>query len=228
MKILSLETSLKQGSVAGLLGDANRAEICSEMQLPADERSARSLLPTIDTVLQKCGWQPKDLDLICTTVGPGSFTGLRIGVTAAKTLAFTLDAAIVGVHTLAAIAANVPDFDSRLWAIMDAQRGELFAAEFSAGKLDYFPETRIVPADEWLAALKPGEVVVGPPLSQLREKLPKGVRAVGTEAWQPQASVVGRLGYQLFREGKTTNPIQLVPNYYRKSAAEEKAAMKTS
>lgn len=226
MRILSLETSLRQGSVATLVGDGDKVELRNELLLPASERSAQTLLPTVADVLKACHWQPTDIDLVCVTTGPGSFTGLRIGVTAAKTLAFAVNARVVGVHTLAALAASVPNRVGRLWAIMDAQRQELFAASFEGGNSTDEPVTRILSIDAWLTQLRAGDSVVGPPLAQLAEQLPEGVTAVAAKLWQPQAKIVGTLAYDLFQRGHTTNPVQLVPNYYRKSAAEEKAATK--
>jgi tRNA threonylcarbamoyladenosine biosynthesis protein TsaB len=222
LRILSLETSLRQGSVAALVSGNHGAELKAELLLPADERSAQTLLPTVKQLIADCHWQPSDIDLVCVTMGPGSFTGLRIGVTAAKSLAFAVGAKLVGVHTLSALAASVVNRTGRLWAIMDAQRAELFAACFD-GEISNNPTTHIVSIDDWLAELRTGDTVIGPPLAQLAEKLPTGVDAVEKKLWTPQAGVVGRLGYDLFLAGQTTDPVQLVPNYYRKSAAEEKA-----
>jgi tRNA threonylcarbamoyladenosine biosynthesis protein TsaB len=227
LRILSLETSLRQGSVAALVGTDDQAELQHELLLPASERSAQTLLPTVAEVLNACRWRPADLDLICVTTGPGSFTGLRIGVTAAKTLAFAVNAQLVGVHTLAALAASVPNHTGCLWAIMDAQRQELFAASFEGSDFTKDPVTRILSIEAWLSQLRSGDSVVGPPLVQLADMLPGGVSAVDAKLWQPQAKIVGKLGYELFRQGHTTDPVQLVPNYYRKSAAEEKAAKQT-
>jgi tRNA threonylcarbamoyladenosine biosynthesis protein TsaB len=226
LRILSLETSLRQVSVAALVGKDDHAELQYELPLPPSQRSAQTLLPAVAELLKSCHWQPTDIDLVCVTMGPGSFTGLRIGVTAAKTLAFAVGTPLVGVHTLAALAASVPNPSGRLWTIMDAQRQELFAASFDRGDHANEPVTRIISIEAWLTQLRSGDSVVGPPLAQLASKLPAGVTAVDAEFWQPQARVVGQLGYQLFLKGKTVDPIQLVPNYYRKSAAEEKTTAK--
>lgn len=226
MRILSLETTGRLGSAAALAGTKHGVNVVNEMVLPASQRSAQTLLPTVAHVLRPCQWRPSDIELVCVATGPGSFTGLRIGVTAAKTLAFAIGAKLVGVHSLSALAAGVEDRDRRLWAIMDAQRQELFTAKFDGGDIPREPETRIITVDNWLAELNPGDAVVGPPLAQLAERLPDKVRPVGQQLWQPQASTVGQLGFQLFCEGHIVDPIQLVPNYYRKSAAEEKIEAK--
>jgi tRNA threonylcarbamoyladenosine biosynthesis protein TsaB len=208
--------------VAALISGNHGAELKGELPLPADERSAQTLLPTLKRLLADCHWQPSDIDLVCVTMGPGSFTGLRIGVTAAKSLAFAVGAKLVGVHTLSTLAANVVNRTGRLWAIMDAQRQELFAASFD-GEISNNPTTHIVSIDDWLAELRTGDTVIGPPLAQVSSRLPSGIEVVDEKLWQPQAGVVGRVGYDLLLAGQVTDPIQLVPNYYRKSAAEEKA-----
>jgi tRNA threonylcarbamoyladenosine biosynthesis protein TsaB len=220
-----METSLRQGSIAALVSGQCGAELKGELLLPPDERSAQTLLPTVKQLIVDCRWQPSDIDLVCVTTGPGSFTGLRIGVTAAKSLAFAVGAKLVGVHTLSALAASIGNRTGRLWAILDAQRQELFATCFD-GEIANNPPTQILSIGDWLAELRTGDTVVGPPLVQLGGKLPAGVDAVDKKLWQPQADVVGRLGYDLFLAGQTTDPVQLVPNYYRKSAAEEKAGAK--
>ena len=76
-------------------------------------------------------WRAGDVELVCVAVGPGSFTGLRIGVVAAKTFAYAIGAEVVGVHTLAAIAeSGARQHAAPLWTVLDAQRQELFAAQF--------------------------------------------------------------------------------------------------
>ena len=77
-------------------------------------------------MLAQCQWEALSIDLVCVTTGPGSFTGLRIGVTTAKTFAYAAAAELVGTHTLAVLAAGVEQASGRLWAILDAQRQELF------------------------------------------------------------------------------------------------------
>ncbi len=226
MKILALETSERIGSLAAFVADDQSPQLAAEATLPSDQRGARSLIPAIGSLLDQLGWKPTELDLICVTTGPGSFTGTRLGVTTAKTLAYATNAQLVGVHTLAAIAAGVPTSYDRLWAILDAQRKELFVSQFSAAKSSDFgesPDTKILSTDAWLAQLKPGELVCGPPLEKLRDRLPQGVLCADPAQWTPRAENVGRLGIAAFQSGATVDPMQLVPQYYRKSAAEEKA-----
>src|SRR5690606_6005893 len=104
MKILAFETSGLLGSVALLETAEGKVVSAVERETPADQRTARSLLPTTHRLLSDHGWRPADVELIAVTTGPGSFTGLRIGVVGAKTFAYAVGAKLVGVHTLAALA----------------------------------------------------------------------------------------------------------------------------
>ncbi|MCC6126687.1 MAG: tRNA (adenosine(37)-N6)-threonylcarbamoyltransferase complex dimerization subunit type 1 TsaB [Pirellulales bacterium] len=103
MKILALETTDLSGSVAASDG----SNVLLELELNPQQRSARSLAPAVKSLLQQVGWRPADVQLVAVTVGPGSFTGLRVGVTTAKTFAYAAGAEIVAIDTLETIAANV-------------------------------------------------------------------------------------------------------------------------
>ena len=226
LRIIAIETSERVGTLAALRAQGSDVELIDAAELPDDQRTAQSLLPTLDELLKRCGWKPCDLELICVTAGPGSFTGLRLGNTTAKTLAYATEAELVGVATLAAIAANVEADDGRLWTILDAQRQELFAACFKPGwsiQEHDLPRTQILGIEDWLNQLQSGDFVAGPPLAKLRARLPAGVEAVDSQLWKPRAAMVGRLGFFGHQQGQGVDPMQLVPNYYRQSAAEEKA-----
>jgi tRNA threonylcarbamoyladenosine biosynthesis protein TsaB len=238
MRLLALETSGRLGSISLVESRNGTTAVLAESDLPAGERSARTLLPAVHDALADQGWRPADIDLIAVTTGPGSFTGLRIGVVAAKTLAYALGAKLVGVHTLVAIAENASTdagVDSpppaRLWTVLDAQRQELFAASFDLTQpvIDQAqPATKIIAIDAWLERLRRGDAVAGPPLAKLASRLPDGVAAVPHDLWPPSAAATGRLGFALFQRGVAIEPLELVPHYYRRSAAEEKAAARSA
>ena len=225
MRILAIETSGRRGAVATLFGEADNARLIHQTVLADDERTARALAPTLRQLLAKTGWSPNFVQLVAVAIGPGSFTGLRIGVTTAKTLAYAVGAEIIGVDTLAVLAAQVPPTGGPLWAIMDAQRQELFAARFErhgAAGLREASDTLIVPQDDWLAGLHAGEFVTGPALPKLAARLPTGVVAVTEDPWHPTAAAVGDVAWRAYQNGQRDDVWKLVPNYYRPSAAEEK------
>lgn len=225
MRILALETSGRDATLAALEGQADAAaQPLAELAVVGPERTAQFLAPRTQELLRQVGWQLSDIELVAVAIGPGSFTGLRIGVTTAKTLAYAVGAQVIGVNTLAAIAAQAPADAAPLWVVMDAQRQELFAAKFDAAhNMVVAPEILTQPA--WRNLLEPGDHVTGPGLRRLSVDLPDTVQAVPQNAWQPMATTVGQLAWHDYLAGRRDDLWQLVPLYYRQSAAEEKRGL---
>jgi tRNA threonylcarbamoyladenosine biosynthesis protein TsaB len=165
---------------------------------------------------------------VAVAVGPGSFTGLRVGVTTAKTFAYAISAEVLGVNTLAVIAENSPAEILRVSCIVDAQRGQLYAADFVREKAGCFQpvgETQIVDREAWLAQIGQsveGVAVSGPAIKLLANKIPASVQVLAESCWVPTAAMVGRLAARNYAAGMRDDVWKLVPNYYRRSAAEEK------
>jgi len=224
-RILAIETSGRHGSIALVSGAADRAEVLKQIVLGGDERTAQILAPRIQNLLREQNWSPTSVNLVAVAIGPGSFTGLRIGVTTAKTFAYAAKTDLIGINTLEAIAAQAPEANGRLWAVLDAQRQELFAASFILSETGFITEreTHIVSETSWLAELQPGDRVSGPALARIAKSLPAEVDAVPQNLWQPMATSIGQLAWRNFRTGLKDDLWQLVPKYYRSSAAEEKA-----
>ena len=222
MRIIALETTQRIGTLAALEDD----EVLRELTLPRDQRSAQSLAPSLRDLLAEVGWRAGDLDLVAVAQGPGSFTGLRIGVTTAKTLAYAAGAAIVGVPTLEAIAIRAPEDCQPIEAIISAERQQLFAARFADREGSRFcdgGETQLIDIDTWLTGLKAGTSVTGPALAKLVDRITSDVNVLDPSLWAPTASSVGQLGVLAYREGRRDDVWQMVPNYHRQSAAEERA-----
>ncbi len=220
MRLLSLETSGTTGSVAAL----DDKDVIAEQALPGGQRSAQSLVPTIRALLDRAGWKISAVELIAVTSGPGSFTSLLIGVSTAKALAYAVGAEILGVNTLEAIARQVPGEWPQVKVVVDAQREQLFAATLrrgAAGRISEPWSTAVVDNQSWLDALEPGDVVSGPGLKRLDERLPPGVIVVDPALWMPTATVVGRIAHEQFSAGRRDDVFQLVPQYFRRTAAEE-------
>jgi len=219
VRIIALETSGRTCRVAALSGSTP----LDELEPEASQRSSQSLAPGIRTLLDRVGWTAQQLELIVVTQGPGSFTGLRIGVMTAKTLAYVTGAAVVGVNTLAAIAEQAGRLP--VWAVLDAQRQQLFAARFESGT-DKTPTpvepTRIINNDVWIASLTPDAVVSGPGLSRIQQKLPPEVIAVDEQLWNVRATTVGQIGFRQYQGGRRDDVWKMLPEYFRPSAAEEK------
>jgi tRNA threonylcarbamoyladenosine biosynthesis protein TsaB len=225
MRIVAIETSGDHGSVATLFGDAEAPRLMGQAVLPASQRSAQSLAPALQQLLVKTGWPANSIELVVVAAGPGSFTGLRIGVTTAKTLAYATGAQVLGVNTLRVLAQQAEPLTGSLWTVMDAQRGEFFVAKFQSagnGGVEMVNQTSIVPKEVWLGSLRTGDRVTGPSLLRVLPLLPQGVGAVSEELWKPNASAVGRVGWHFYLAGCRDNVWKLLPQYYRPSAAEEK------
>ncbi len=220
-RTLALETSGLSGSVAACEGN----RLLAECELARGQRSAQSLAPALHKLLAEVGWQPRDVQRVAVTVGPGSFTGLRVGVTTAKTFAYAVGAEVVGIDTLEVIAAQAPLDVPRVAVALDAQRQEVFAAvygpETPQGRT-LIELTHIVTVQAWLESLGRDSWVSGPVLEKLTGELPPGVRPLAREFWHPRAATVGRLAAQVFDRGGGSDIWQLAPKYLRRSAAEEK------
>jgi tRNA threonylcarbamoyladenosine biosynthesis protein TsaB len=235
--ILAIDSSTAGGSVALL----QEGQVVATRTLDAQQRSAQTLAPAIAELLASQGLAARKLGLVAATVGPGSFTGLRIGVTLAKTLAYATGASLVGISTLEALAHGLPaQLDlpegTGVEAILAAQRRELFVGQFEVVSrwpaasepaaalpvLRRCAEDRLLPAAAWRAAVRPLSVVVGPQAAQDAlaegEALPELRRVVA----DVRADVVGRLAWQAYRAGRRDDPCTLVPVYLRPSYAEEK------
>lgn len=224
MRILALETSGLAGSVAACEDD----RLLLQTELDPATRSARTLAHAVQELLAAVGWQGPTIDLVAVGSGPGSFTGLRVGVTTAKVLAYAWRCRLVGVDTLEAVARHlyVRSSAGRVAVVLDAGRGQVFAGDFRrspTGGLEPDLPTRLVDATAWLASLKAGDMVAGPALAQLAPQLPACVRVASPELWPPRAWGVALAAFERYKRGEYDDPFTLVPRYLRPSAAEEKA-----
>ena len=221
MRLLAIETTGLAGSVAAL-DDGN---LLAELDLPPDQGSSQSLAPALGGLLATVGWRPKEVQAVAVVAGPGSFTGLRVGVTTAKTFAYAVRAEVLALDTLEVIAAAAPPEVTRLSVAVDAQRGQVVAADFvraSDGWMHPTGAAQLLDVEAWWAGLAPGSFVAGPVLRQLIERLPAQLVALDKEYWFAKAAAAGRLAARLFAAGQRDDLWGLVPRYSRPSAAEEK------
>jgi len=200
--------------------------LLAERVLDPETRSAQSLAPALNDLLESVGWRPREVQVVAVVVGPGSFTGLRVGVTTAKTFAYAVEADVVAVNTLETIAWQV-SFDAaqpQVHVAMDAQRGELYCGVFErlAAEVRQQEALRIETSQAWLAALPAGCRASGPAMTTLAERLPAEVGLVEPAFWHPTAAAVALLAARRHAAGQRDDLWRLVPLYMRKSAAEEK------
>jgi tRNA threonylcarbamoyladenosine biosynthesis protein TsaB len=220
LRILALETSTLDASVAVL----EDARVLGQVAFDRSRRTAQTFAPAIAHQLESVGWRPQDLHLVAVATGPGSFTGLRVGVTAAKALAYAVGADVLGVPTLQVVARQTPVQTAGISAVLDAQRQQLFVADFQRrdGKLVGGGETRIVDAASWLGGLSPGTAVTGPGLARWQDRVPADVQVIESSYWTPLAATVGQLACEQYQSGSRQDLWTLNPGYFRSSAAEER------
>ena len=206
MSLLVLATSGPLGEIA-LLSDG---EHLLATVLGDGAARGRGLLPTAALLLEEAGLQPQQLRGIVVDRGPGSFTGVRVGVTTAKTLAFALDIPVFGVSSLAALAYGAPAARTVL-AVRDAGRGRLYAARFGplleGGVRTPLGEPTRRPAAEVLAR-QGDDLIVDDDFEGLR-----------AGAW-----AVLEAAQDLIRRGEATPPHALTPLYLQASAPERRRA----
>ena len=130
MKILAIDTSTPVGSIALTEGKALKAQHILNISATHNQR----LLPGIDRILGDSGWVLDDLDALAVSLGPGSFTGLRIGMSVIKGLAWATAKPLAGISTLDALAANVPLVSYPICPVLDARKGEIYTALYRLGE----------------------------------------------------------------------------------------------
>lgn len=220
MNVLAIETSGTVGSVAACCD----ADVVAEQMIDNAMDHGRMLLPLVDRVVRIAGWDKRrDIELVAVSHGPGSFTGLRVGIACAKTLAVLLHIPLVAVCSLDAIAENAPPDAERILTVLDAKRGQVYAAAYErrAGALAriWGPEL-LDPADAMRRCTRPC-LVMGTGLEPHHEAF-AGAREAEKDLWRPRASTVARIGLSLFRTGQRFDPLTVHPLYLRLAEAEEK------
>jgi tRNA threonylcarbamoyladenosine biosynthesis protein TsaB len=212
-RFLILETSHQPGVVALAEGET----ILAERRLQESRRHARDLAPTTKSLLDERGWKPRAFSGVIVSLGPGSYTGLRVGLMSAKTLAYATGCALIGVETFRAIARLVIDA-SDVAVLADAQQGKVYVQHFQRGEpTDALAIRRF---DDWLASCPSETCITGPGLETFANRL-SGRPMAPRELWTPTAASLLALGYARFRNGERDDPFALEPLYLRPSSAEE-------
>lgn len=213
---VAIETSCRRGGVALAAGD----ELLRAEAFDASARHAVQLVWRLSAMLDAAGFRPDDLRGLYVSAGPGSFTGLRIGVTVARTLAQSLpDLRCVAVPTGAAVAENARSLDwKHLAVVMDAREGRVWASLFARrdGLIVSAGTPRVSTPAELLAAWPRPVTVVGEGLAHCKFAGDR-VETVGADSpvHLPTAEGVWRVGRRLARDGRFTDPARLLPIYSR-------------
>ena len=222
MKVLGIDTSTPIGSVALIDGE----NIVAEHTLNIVQAHSSRLMPAIDTVLKWGEITPNDLEGCAVGIGPGSFTGVRIGVATAKSLCYAVDKPIVGVSTLAAIGYNLRWADGFVCPILDARRSEIYGSIFDGGAAwQRLTDDLCLPIEAFLDELdshiSPDSTIifVGNGLAiygnAIRERHGEAVHFADAIFNAPRGATIAKLGAQRLKQGDSDSYWTLVPNYVR-------------
>lgn len=229
MNILAIDTST---NVLGV-GIASNEKIIGEYITNIKRNHSTRVLPAIDFLLKDCGMDIKEINKIIVANGPGSYTGLRIGLTIGKTLAWTLNIPIVGVSSLKLMAASARYFDGYISPVMDARRGNIFTGlyEYKEGKLMQAIDDQHIPTEEWCKLLKTfdkpvlflgNDVIIHEQV--IVNQLAKQVQFAPITVNIPKPGELALLAKDL----KEENVHSFAPNYLRLAEAEAKWREKTN
>jgi tRNA threonylcarbamoyladenosine biosynthesis protein TsaB len=215
-RLLAIDTTTEFGSLALV----NGGQIVEDVLLHASDGFGHVLYPQLEQLLSRNGWKLGDIDCFAGASGPGSFTGIRVGLAAVKGLAEALGKLAVAVSNLQALAFHG---SAALRAtVLDARRGEIYGAVYSASLDPVLPEV-VTKFPAWLAMLPEGELeFVGTDFEPFRPAL-AGTRfehARVTQAPRALSGAVGLIAAGRFAEGLAQAPAEIDANYVRRSDAE--------
>jgi tRNA threonylcarbamoyladenosine biosynthesis protein TsaB len=224
MKMLAIDTSTKVAGVA-LMDDAR---LVCETNLVSSLKHSELLMPIVDGCFKLAGWAPADIDVVAAVSGPGSFTGIRIGVAAAKGIAEALGKPVVSVGTLEVLAASFVGFGGVVAPILDARRQQVYCAVYDGNlnelvvpdaiKLDELLENPLVAGAE--AVLFAGDGVAAY-RDAIAQKLGERARFAPPHLALQRAGAAAWLAWRKAEAGQTMDAAELSPVYLRKSSAEQ-------
>ncbi len=208
MNLLAIETATPVCAAALTRGET----LVVEYRAAIRNAHGRLLTRVIDRLLADAGWQPGDLEALAVSIGPGSFTGLRIGLALAKGIALAREIPIAAVPTLEVLAAQAPVERGLIAPLVRSRADEYYIAlyERSDGGLTALQEVQILPWGEIPRTVPAEAMLIG---SAPEQSLPPGYRAAPAASALPGALTVARLGWQRLQEGRRENPDLLEPLY---------------
>lgn len=231
MKILAVDTSSSVAAVAIM----DERELLGEFILNHKKTHSQKLIPMIDMIMKNLELCPENIDVYAASSGPGSFTGLRIGVTTIKSMAFAVKKPVVSVPALDALAYNVPNTEALVCPMMDARNNQVYTAlyKLEKGRQANITEYMGLPVEELVRIIrgKNSDVLfVGDGVLLHRDYLKSelGPRCHFPPQYllQQRASSVAQLAMLRAAEGKLESCFDMVPFYLRKSQAERELEKK--
>ena len=224
MSILAIDTATQVSSVAVLKEGRLLAELTMQGKLTHSE----TLLPHIEQVLKMAAVAKEELTGIAVSNGPGSFTGLRIGLAAAKAMSYVLGIPLVGISTLQALAYQLPAPGVRVMCLLDAQKGNAYVESYrwennSLQVVDSVQVAKITDIVAACANMNEQVILLGDAVQKKvagKLELPANVSVAPPHIVMPRAACVAMLGQAKLMAGETDNVMDLEPVYIRRSEAE--------
>lgn len=224
MSILAIDTATQVSSVAV----ASEARLSAELTMQARLTHSETLLPHMEQVLRMANVKKEDLDGIAVSMGPGSFTGLRIGLAAAKAVCYALKLPLVGVPTLEAMAWHYPVPGVRIVTLLDAQKGNAYrqSFRFHEGRMEAQEEIAVAGLPEVIVScgkMQEQVVLLGdvvPKKIAGKLELPANVSLAPAHLVMPRAACVAMVGLKKLAAGEVGNVMDMEPVYIRRSEAE--------
>ncbi len=224
MTVLAIDTATMVSSVAVATEERVLAELTAETRFTHSE----TLVPNIEEVLRLADTNREDLSAVAVSLGPGSFTGLRIGLAAAKAIAYALSIPLVGVPTLEVLAAAFPSPGALVAPLIDAQKGNAYFALYRSTENCLVCEREVsVASPREIAAViaerKAPVTLAGDFARKLVAKgmdLPKNVMLAPITHIMPRAALVAARAIVRLKNGEGKSPMELEPIYVRRSEAE--------
>ena len=225
MRVLALDTTTGSGSVALL----EKTRLLGEISAESSGSYSARLLSSVDFIVRANSLKIEDMDGFAVAAGPGSFTGIRIGLSTIKAFAFALGKQVAPVSTLLALASKLKDSPSRLISpLVDAKKGEIYAALFESrgeGLDEVIPQGAYAP-DKFFSQLPTHRNItfIGNGVEVYREKILAYLKDKARFSSRSLfiAYEVGVLGHEILKKGRGVTGEELQPIYFRKSQAEEK------
>lgn len=223
-RILIIETSSRIGQVALAEGST----LLQQRRLDDRRRHAADLAPAVAALLAAQSWTPRSLQAVFVSRGPGSYTGLRVGIMSAKTLAYAVGAKLIAVDTFAALARQAPPEAHTLDVLADAQQDKIYVQRFRRDEntpgSPSSPASPLViePFGDWLVKVDKHVWISGPGLSKFAARVPETPRIVAAAHWIPLPESLLAIGLPRFLAGVSDDVWSVEPLYLRSSSAEEK------
>lgn len=215
-KLLLIETS---GTI-GRVGLGRGSTLVAEATLDRSRRNARDLMPEVARLTQEQQWKPNELDAIAVSIGPGSYTGLRVGMMTAKTLAYTLQKPLLCIPTFEVIAQQSLRKHQQVEVIGDAQQDRVYVQRFGHG-VQPITKLSIVTGSQWRETLSADYAFTGPGLVVQGKLLPANANVVEEDYWQPQLLALLQLALERYEKQTIADAMSVEPLYLRASSAEE-------